>query len=68
MLEYDGIADFYVRKFEDFEEAFKDPEYLEKIYPDELKLVDFDTLILTVGYDYVVVEDSKKVETHARSF
>jgi len=29
LLEYDGMGDFWVRKYEDFEAAFLDPEYQE---------------------------------------
>jgi len=64
--QYDGISDFYVRSLDDFENAFKDPEYLEKIRPDELKTADVDSTIITIGYDYVLIEDGKAVTTHER--
>ena len=61
MLDYDGMGDFYVRKYEDFENAFLDPEYQEKIRPDELKLVDMDTIRVTIGVEYTMIEQGKLV-------
>lgn len=63
-LPYDCLADFYVRKFEDFKKAFQDPEYLEKIRPDELKFVNPDTFTTVVGFDHVVIENAEKVTVH----
>ncbi|KAB5513243.1 EthD domain-containing protein [Coniochaeta sp. 2T2.1] len=68
MLEYDGMGDFWVRKYEDFEAAFLDPEYQEKIRPDELKLIDMDSIAVTVGVEYVAIDDGKVVEHHQREF
>ncbi|KAH6662585.1 EthD domain-containing protein [Halenospora varia] len=68
MLEYDGFGDFYVRKYEDFENAFLDPEYMEKIRPDELRLIDMERIGVTVGVEYVVINEGKLVEKHGREF
>lgn len=68
MLEYDGISDAYVKDFKIFEDAFKDPEYAEKIRPDELAFIDVENIQMTIGYDYWVVENGKPVTEHARSF
>lgn len=68
LLQYDGLADFYVRKYEDFEAAFLDPEYEAKIRPDELKLIDMDSIAVTVGVEYVAIDDGKVVNDHCRSF
>jgi len=68
MLSYDGMGDFWVRKYEDFEAAFLDPYYQETIRPDELKLIDMDSIAVTIGAEYVVIEDGKKVEEHLRQF
>lgn len=65
-LQYDGMGDFWVRKYEDFEAAFLDPEYQEKIRPDELRFIDADNIALTVGVERVVLDDGKEVTTHAR--
>jgi hypothetical protein len=45
-----------VRKYEDFKNAFEDPEYMEKIRPDEMTFVDISSIVMTIGYEYVVVE------------
>lgn len=68
MLSFDGMSDAYVKDFKTFEDAFKDPEYLEKIRPDELAFIDVENLQMTIGYDYVVVENGKIVTEHARGF
>ena len=68
LLKYDGMGDFWVRKYDDFEAAFLDPEYQEKIRPDELKLIDMDSIAVTVGVDYVAIDDGKVVEKHQRDF
>jgi hypothetical protein len=53
------MGEFWVRKYEDFEAAFLDPEYQEKIRPDELKLIDMDSVVMTVGVEFVGIEDGK---------
>ncbi len=68
MLSFDGMSDAYVKDFKTFQDAFKDPEYLEKIRPDELAFIDVDNLQMTIGYDWGVVENGKKVTEHARSY
>jgi hypothetical protein len=68
MLEFDGMSDAYVRDFKTFEEAFKDPEYAEKIRPDELACFDVDNIQMTIGYDYWIVENGRPVTEHARKF
>lgn len=60
-LPYDGIGDFYVRKYEDFENAFADPEYKERIQPDEVKFVDPESLSFSVGVEVVGIEEGKGV-------
>ncbi|OAA62524.1 Dimeric alpha-beta barrel [Niveomyces insectorum RCEF 264] len=67
-LQYDGMGDFWVRKYEDFEAAFLDPEYQTTIRPDELRLIDMDSVVVTVGVDHVMIDDGKPVETHHRTF
>ncbi|KAL2208470.1 hypothetical protein CC79DRAFT_1395462 [Sarocladium strictum] len=68
VLDWDGIADFYVHKYEDFEAAFLDSEYRERIRPDELKLIDMETVRMTVGVDYVCIDEGHIQEKHERSF
>ena len=61
-------GDFWARKYEDFENAFLDPEYQEKIRPDVLKLIDMDSIAVTVGVEYVAIGNGKVVQEHSRSF
>jgi hypothetical protein len=68
MLAYDGMGDFWVKDYADFEAAFLDPEYLAKIRPDELKLIDMDSIAVTIGVEYVVIDGGKLVEKHEREF
>lgn len=67
-MSYDGTADFWVRKYEDFENAFLDAEYLEKIKADEMIFIDVKSAVVTVGVEYLVIDDGKVVENHLRSF
>jgi len=59
MLSCDGLTDAYVKNFKTFEDALKDPGYLEKIRPDELAFIDIDSLQMTVGYNYEVIKDGR---------
>lgn len=68
MLPYDGFTDAYVKDFKTFEDAFKDPEYLEKIRPDELAFIDVEKLQMTIGYNYEVLRGGELVKEHARTF
>lgn len=68
VLDWDGMADFYVRRYEDFEAAFLDSEYMDRIRPDEIKLIDMDTVRLTIGVDFVCINDGEVVEQHQRKF
>jgi hypothetical protein len=43
------------------ENFYNDPEYMEKIRPDESKFVDPATLVFCVGEEYVVIRDNKVV-------
>src|SRR4051812_24800177 len=47
MLPYDGMGDFWVKSYSDFEAAFLDPEYQALIRPDELQLIDMDSIAVT---------------------
>lgn len=42
VFDWDGIVDFYVWKYEDFEVVFLDLEYIEWICLDEVKFIDMD--------------------------
>ena len=66
--EYDGIADFYARNMEDFFKAFSDPFDSEVAFVDEKNFVDHSAAHITLGREFVVVEDGKTVETHTTVF
>jgi hypothetical protein len=55
MLSFDGMTDAYVKDFKTFTDAFKDPEYMETIRPDELAFIDVENLQMTIGYDYQIL-------------
>ena len=57
-----------MRKYEDFEAVFLDPEYETKIRPDEQKLIDMDSIVVTVGVEYIAIDDGKVVQDHFRTF
>ncbi|KEF58648.1 uncharacterized protein A1O9_06574 [Exophiala aquamarina CBS 119918] len=59
--QYDGIAEITFSRYEDMEAAYKDKVYLEKIRPDELRFIDFDNIVFSMGRDLTVVQDGKVV-------
>ncbi|KAK5050509.1 hypothetical protein LTR84_003790 [Exophiala bonariae] len=59
--QYDGIAEITFSRYEDMETAYKDKTYLEIIRPDELKFIDFDNIVFSIGKDLAVVQDGKVV-------
>jgi hypothetical protein len=62
------MADFWVKKYEDFEAAFLDPYYKEVIQPDEKAFIDMETIAVTIGTEYIVLEEGEIVEKHANDF
>lgn len=67
-LPYDAMGDFSVKKHEDFEAAFLDPYYQKVIQPDEKNLIDMETIAVTIGVEYVVIEGGEIKRTHERGF
>jgi hypothetical protein len=61
-LPYDGIADFWYRSFEDFENAYKDEYYLNVVKRDEEYLFDMESLAITAGLEQPIIEDGEVVE------
>ncbi|KEF53905.1 uncharacterized protein A1O9_10307 [Exophiala aquamarina CBS 119918] len=59
---YDGIAEFLVHRYEDMLAFFADPEYMEKIRPDEEAVGDNSKMICLVGVDYVVIDGNKYIK------
>ncbi|KAF3904011.1 hypothetical protein AA313_de0205182 [Arthrobotrys entomopaga] len=68
VADFDGIADFHVHKMKDFFDAFADDYYQKTLWVDEEKFVDHNTTIMTIGYDYTVIENDEVVKTHVRDF
>jgi hypothetical protein len=70
-LEYDGGVDWYVRRYEDYEAAFKDPYYLDGIEPDEWNFVDKGAgkeiagAVSTLGIFRHIVKDGKSMVREA---
>lgn len=60
------MADFYVKRYEDFEKAYDDPHYKEKVKPDEEYLFDVQNMRVMVGTETCVIEDGKIVQDCAR--
>lgn len=67
-LHYDGMADIWVRRYEDFEAALLDPYYKEVIAPDEKTFVDMENMAVTIGTEYIVLEEWEVVEKHVTDF
>ena len=58
---YDGHVEFIIRSMGDLYRAVQDPEYPEKIAPDERYLLDPSTSTVTVGWEEVYVLEGKVV-------
>lgn len=56
------MADFYVRKYEDFEKAYDDPYYKDVVKSDEEYLFDVKNMRVMVGTETCVIEEGKIVE------
>lgn len=54
--------------YEDMEAAYKDKIYLEKIRPDELRFIDFENIVFSIGRDLTVVRDRKVVQPAETSY
>lgn len=61
------MADFYVKRYEDFEKAYEDPYYKEKVKPDEEYLFDVQKMRVMVGTEMSVIEDGNIVQGHAHT-
>ncbi|KAG4424774.1 hypothetical protein IFR04_002122 [Cadophora malorum] len=58
---YDGYVDFMVSSVEDLKNAVEDPEYPEKVLPDEQMFMDQSNSVVTVGWEEVYVKDGKVI-------
>lgn len=41
--------------YEAFQKAFEDPEYFEKVKPDEEKILDMDSVMIVVGVNEPII-------------
>lgn len=58
-MRFSTFSPYY--SYKNMEDFYNDPEYMDKIRPDEHKFVDHDSLIFCVGEEYVVIRDNKPV-------
>ncbi|KAH7081419.1 EthD domain-containing protein [Paraphoma chrysanthemicola] len=65
-LSYDGIADFWYGSFQDYENAYEDPFYLQIVKKDEEYLFDVPSIMVTAGTEVTVIEDGKNVWTASK--
>ena len=61
LADYDGYVEFIVRSVEDLKKAVEDPEYPEKVLPDEQRFMDQSNSVVTVGWEEVYVKDGKVI-------
>ena len=59
LVTYDGAAEFWMYKLEDFFNATQDPFYQEKIVADEDFMLDKSSIRMSVGKEVVIFEDGK---------
>ncbi|KAJ9644923.1 uncharacterized protein PV06_08786 [Exophiala oligosperma] len=66
--QYDGVAQFTFDRYEDMENFYKDPFYINHVRPDELKFIDVDNIVFSVGKDVKVIEGGKNVYSTPTGF
>lgn len=59
LADYYGHVDFMLSSVEDLKNAVEDPEYPEKVLPDEQMFMDQSNSVVTVGWEEVYVKDGK---------
>ncbi|RVD90445.1 uncharacterized protein DFL_001410 [Arthrobotrys flagrans] len=65
---FDAIEDFYVRELKDFTDAILDDFYQRTLLPDAGVFADAASIFLSVGDDYIIIDDGKVVEQHERDY
>ncbi|KAF8473223.1 hypothetical protein BDZ91DRAFT_790010 [Kalaharituber pfeilii] len=55
------LPEVYFKTMKEFEETFKDPEYADKVRPDEYVCFDRDKTEVILGYEFPIFEDGKVV-------
>jgi hypothetical protein len=56
------MADFYVKRYEDFEMAYQDPYYRDVVKPDEEYLFDVGRMRVLVGREMGVIDGGEIVQ------
>lgn len=67
-LEYDGSSEYWARDMQTFENMLADKDYQTKIAPDEANFLDPQSVKMTIGVEYIVVENQNAVTEHGRAF
>jgi len=67
-LSYDGMGDFWVKKYGNFEAAFLDPYYQRVIQPDEKNLIDMESIAVTIELSMSSLKGGEIKTTHEREF
>jgi hypothetical protein len=65
-MSYDGIADFWYKSFDGFENAYEDEYYLNVVKKDEEYLFDMDSLAITTGVERTIIDDGQVVTREKR--
>ncbi|KAK6517574.1 hypothetical protein TWF281_004224 [Arthrobotrys megalospora] len=65
---FDGIEDFYVRDLKDFTDAILDDYYQKTLLPDAGVFADATSIFISVGQDFVLVDDGKIIGQHERDY
>ncbi|KAI9151360.1 hypothetical protein HJFPF1_08562 [Paramyrothecium foliicola] len=68
VLEFDGAVEMWVPNIEVLQTMNQDPEYVNKIQPDEANFIDLSSMRMIIGVDYIVVENQNAVMDHGRKF
>ena len=56
--DYDGGAEFWARSSEQLMAVFTDPEYLEKVVPDEKHFLVREESLVLIGHDEVKLDST----------
>lgn len=60
------MADFYVKDYKDFEQAYEDRYYKDVVKPDEEYLFDVENMRVMIGTETCVIEGGKILEGHGK--
>ncbi len=57
-----------MHSYDYFMRAFQDPEYLDKIRPDELNFIDVYNVMTVVGEELIVIENNQAVPNEGTGY